>query len=258
VSSPAASTASWSEHNAIYEANTTASLQAVHNAYANVALLTLPHSPNFIFPGTTLDYIYNPLLTAEERNATPPYSPVPYALLKLAEEALRQQQLDEEDGSPLPTLQYPLLEAFIPDEEISVEELLPPQVFAPVAVIPSPVPESPVLHQGPAPTVFPVVKPAVLLPYQHFDKSPAIHAYNEADLYTHTFLAPHPAPQTPATTPTNTPFLSRTVRTFGLHKRSSPTETSYVSFPTVKTSLRHSPTLSPLSGLKSFIRFLYR
>jgi hypothetical protein len=104
VSSPAASTASWSELNAFYEANAAASLQAVNNAYADIALLTPPHSPDFIFPGTTPDYIYNPLLTAEERNATPPYSPVSYALLELAEEALRHQQLDEEDGSPLPTL----------------------------------------------------------------------------------------------------------------------------------------------------------
>ena len=91
MSSPAASTASWSELNAFYEANAAPSLQAIHDAYADVALLTPPHSPDFIFPGTTLDYIYNPLLTAEERNATPPYSPVPYALLKLAEEALRRQ-----------------------------------------------------------------------------------------------------------------------------------------------------------------------
>jgi hypothetical protein len=88
VSSPAASTASWSELNAFYEANTAASLQAVHDAYTNVTLLTPPHSPDFIFPGTAPDYIYNPLLMAEERNATLPYSPVPYALLELAEEAL--------------------------------------------------------------------------------------------------------------------------------------------------------------------------
>jgi len=74
---------------------------------------------------------------------------------------------------------------------------------------------------------------------------------------THTFLAPCPAPRTPTTTPTNTPSLFRTVRTFGLHKRSSPTKTSYVSSPTAKTSPRHSPTLSPLSGLKSFIQSLY-
>jgi hypothetical protein len=189
VSSPA-SNASWSELNAFYEANAAASLQAVHDAYADVALLTPPHSPDFIFPGTALDYIYNPLLTAEERNATLPYSPVPYTLLELAEEALRRQQLDKEDGSPLPTLQYPPVEAFVPDEEILVEELLPPQVFTPVAVIPSPVPESPILHQGPAPAVLPIVEPAVLLPHQHFNKSPVIPAYNEADLYPHLFSAP--------------------------------------------------------------------
>jgi hypothetical protein len=89
VSSPTASTTSWSELNTFYEANATASFQAIQDAYTNVALLTPPHSPNFIFPGTAPDYIYNPLLTAEEHNATPPYSPVPYTLLKLAEEALR-------------------------------------------------------------------------------------------------------------------------------------------------------------------------
>jgi hypothetical protein len=189
VSSPA-SNASWSELNAFYEANAAASLQAVQDAYADVALLSPPNSPDFIFPGTAPDYIYNPYLTAEERNATPPHSPVPYALLELAEEALRRQQLDEEDGSPLPTLQYPPLEAFVPDEEIPVEELPPPQVFAPVAVVPSPVPESPVLHQGPAPAVLPVVEPAVLRPHQAFDESPVIPAYNEADLYPHLFSAP--------------------------------------------------------------------
>jgi hypothetical protein len=190
VSSPAASTASWSELNTFYEANAAASLQAIHNAYADAALLTPPHSPDFIFLGTAPDYIYNPLLIAEERNATPPYSPVPYALLELAEEALRWQQLNEEDRSPLPTLQYPPLEAFVPDKEIPVKELLPPQVFTPIAVIPSPVPESPILHQGPTPAIFPIVEPAVLLPHQHFDESPIIPAYNEADLYPHLFSAP--------------------------------------------------------------------
>jgi hypothetical protein len=189
VSSPA-STASWSKLNAFYEANAATSLQAIQDAYADVALLTPPHSPNFIFLGTAPDYIYNPLLTAEERNATLPYSPVPYALLELAEEALRRRQLNKEDGSPLLTLQYPPLEAFVPDEEIPVEELPPPQVFAPVATIPSPVPESPVLHQGPAPAVFSVVEPTVLLPHQQFDESPVIPAYNEADLYLHLFSAP--------------------------------------------------------------------
>jgi hypothetical protein len=190
VSSPAASTTSWSELNAFYEANAAASLQAIQDAYADVTLLTPPHSPDFIFPGTAPDYIYNPLLTAEERNATPPYSPVPYALLELAKEALRRQQLDEEDGSPLPTLQYPPLEAFVPDKEIPVEELLPPQVFTPIAVVPSPVPESPILHQGPAPAVFPIIEPAVLLLHRHFNESPVIPAYNEADLYPHLFSTP--------------------------------------------------------------------
>jgi hypothetical protein len=104
VSSPAASTTSWSELNALYEENATASYQAIQDAYADVALLTPPHSPDFIFLGSAPDYIYNPLLTEEECNATLPYSPVPYALLELAEEALRCQHLDEEDGSPLPSL----------------------------------------------------------------------------------------------------------------------------------------------------------
>ena len=88
MSSPAASNASWSELNALYEENAAASYQVIQQAYANIALLSLPNSPNFIFLGTALDYIYNPLLTAEEHNATPPHSPVPYALLELAEEAL--------------------------------------------------------------------------------------------------------------------------------------------------------------------------
>jgi hypothetical protein len=69
---------------------------------------------------------------------------------------------------------------------------------------------------------------------------------------------PRPAQRTPATTPTNTPSLSRTVKTFGLHKRSSSTETSYVSSPIAKTSQRPSPISSPLFGLKSFIWSLYR
>ena len=112
MSSPA-SNASWSELNAFYEANAAASLQAVNDAYVDVALLTLPHSPNFIFPGTAPDYIYNPYLTAEERNATPPYSPVPYALLELAEEALRRQQLDEEDGSVTAWLPRPGIRTYI-------------------------------------------------------------------------------------------------------------------------------------------------
>jgi hypothetical protein len=182
VSSSATSTTSWSELNALYEKNTTASYQVIQNTYADVALLSPPNSPDFIFPSTTLDYIYNPLLTVKERNTTPPHSSVPYALLKLAEEALRHQQLNEEDRSPLPSLQYPLLEAFIPDEEIPVEELPPPQVFNLVAVIPSPTPESPVLCRGPTPAILCIIEPAVLLPHQPFNESPVIPAYNEADL----------------------------------------------------------------------------
>jgi len=75
---------------------------------------------------------------------------------------------------------------------------------------------------------------------------------------THTFLAPCPTPQTPTTTPTSTLSPFRMVRTFGLHKRSSSTETFYISSHTAKTSQRHSPILSPLSGLKSFIQSLCR
>jgi hypothetical protein len=190
VSSPAASNASWSELNTLYKENATASYQAIQNAYANVALLSPPNSPNFIFLGSAPDYIYNPLLTVEERNATLPHSSVPYALLELAEEALHCQQLNKEDGSPLLTLQYPPFEAFVPDEEIPVEELPPPQVFAPVAVIPSPAPESPVLRRGPTPTIFRFVKPTILLPHQPFNESPVIPAYNEADFYPHLFGVP--------------------------------------------------------------------
>jgi hypothetical protein len=174
VSSPAASNASWSELNALYEENVAASYQAIQNAYADVALLSPPNSPDFLFPRATPDYIYNPLLIVEERNATPPFSPIPYALLELAEEALCCQQLEEEDGSPLPSLQYPPLEAFILDEEIPVEELPPPQVITPVAVVPSPAPESPVLHGGPTSAILPTVEPTVLQPHQLVDKSPVI------------------------------------------------------------------------------------
>jgi hypothetical protein len=249
VSSPA-SNASWSELNAFYEANAAASLQAVHDAYADVALLSPPNSPDFIFPGTAPDYIYNPYLTAEERNATPPHSPIPYALLELAEEALRRQQLDEEDESPLPTLQYPSLEAFVPDEEIPVEELPPLS------------PSSPPQYQK-APSFTKDLPP----PYSP-SSSPLSYDRTNASTsrlssppttrrtYTPTSSAPRPAPRTPAITPTSTPSLFRTVRTFGLRKRSSPTETSYVSSPTAKTSLRHSPISSPLSGLKSYIQSL--
>jgi hypothetical protein len=89
VSSPALSTASWSELNALYEENSLASFQAVQQAYADVAIPSPPNSPDFLFPRAAPNYIYNPLLTEEECNASPAYSPVPYALLELAEEALR-------------------------------------------------------------------------------------------------------------------------------------------------------------------------
>jgi hypothetical protein len=187
VSSPAASNTSWSKLNALYEENATASYQAIQNTYADTALLSPPNSPNFIFPRTAPNYIYNPLLTIEERNATLPFSPVPYALLELAEEALCHQQLEEEDGSPLPSLQYPPIEAFVLDKEIPVEELPPPQVFALVAVIPSPAPETPVLHRGPTPAVFPTIEPAILWPHQLVNKSPVIPTHNKADYYPHLF-----------------------------------------------------------------------
>jgi len=140
VSSPAASNASWSKLNALYEENAATSYQAIQNAYANVTLLSPPNSPNFLFPRAAPNYIYNPLLTIEECNATPSFSPIPYTLLELAKEALHCQQLEEEDRSPLPSLQYPPLEAFVPDKEIPVEKLPPPQVFAQVTTIPSPAP----------------------------------------------------------------------------------------------------------------------
>jgi hypothetical protein len=190
VSSPAASATSWPKLNALYEENATTSYQAIQNAYADVALLSPPNSLDFIFPCATPDYIYNPLLTMRERNTTPPHSPIPYTLLELAEEALRRQQLDEEDGSPLPSLQYPPLEAFVPDEEIPVEELLPPQVFTPVAVILSPAPESPILRRGPTPAILHIVEPAILSPHQLFDESPIVPAHSEVDFYPHLFSAP--------------------------------------------------------------------
>jgi hypothetical protein len=56
VSFPAASTTSWSELNALYKENATASYQAIQQAYTNVALLSLPNSPDFIFPDAALDY----------------------------------------------------------------------------------------------------------------------------------------------------------------------------------------------------------
>jgi hypothetical protein len=189
VSSPAASNASWSKLNALYEENAATSYQAIQNAYANVTLLSPPNSPNFLFPRAAPNYIYNPLLTIEECNATPSFSPIPYTLLELAKEALHCQQLEEEDRSPLPSLQYPPLEAFVPDKEIPVEKLPPPQVFAQVTTIPSPAPESPVLHRGPTPAVLPTVEPAVLWPHQLVDESPVIPAYNEADYYPHLFAA---------------------------------------------------------------------
>jgi hypothetical protein len=190
VSSPATSNASWSELNALYEENATASFQVIQNTYADVALLSPPNSPDFLFPRAPPNYIYNPLLTVEERNATLPFSPVPYTLLELAKEALCRHQLEEEDGSPLPSLQYPPLKAFVPDEEIPVEELPPPQVFAPVTTIPSPAPETPVLHRGPTPTIFPTIEPTVLWPHQLVNESPVIPAYNEVDYYPHLFAAP--------------------------------------------------------------------
>jgi hypothetical protein len=165
VSSPAASNTSWSELNTVYKENTATSYQAIQNAYTNIALLSPPNSPDFLFPHTTPNYIYNPLLTVEERNTTLPHSPIPYTLLELAKEALRRQQLEEEDRSPLPSLRYPPLEAFVPDEEILVEELPPPQVITPVAVVPSPAPKSPILRKGPTPTVLPTIEPAILHPH---------------------------------------------------------------------------------------------
>jgi hypothetical protein len=162
----------------------------IQQAYANIAIPSLPNSPDFIFPYAAPNYIYNPLLTEEEHNVSLPYSPVPYALLKLAKEALHHHQIEEEDGLPLPFLQYPLLEAFIPDEEIPIKELPPPQVVAPVTVVPSPAPKSPVLHRGPTSTIFPIIEPTILHPHQQFDGSPVIPTYNKADLYPNLFSIP--------------------------------------------------------------------
>jgi hypothetical protein len=157
----------------------------MQDTYAHITLLSPPNSPDFIFPHAAPDYIYNPLLTIKERNASPPQSPFPYALLKLAEEALYCQQLEEEDGSPLPSLQYPPLKAFISDKEIPVQELLPPQVIAPITVIPSPAPETPVLQSTPA--IFSVIKPSILCLHSPANESPIIPAYNEAELYPNLF-----------------------------------------------------------------------
>jgi hypothetical protein len=123
VLSSAASNASWSELNALYEENAAALYQAIQDMQAHIALLSPPNSLNFIFLGTHPNYIYNPLLTDEEHNATPP--PVTnYALLELAKEALHHQQI--KDGSPLPSLQYPQIEMFVVDEDIPINELPPP------------------------------------------------------------------------------------------------------------------------------------
>jgi hypothetical protein len=91
VSSPTASNAFWSKLNTLYKENAAASYQAIQNAYADVALLSPPNSPNFLFLHAAPNYIYNPLLTVEERNTTLPFSPIPYTLLKLAKEALCHQ-----------------------------------------------------------------------------------------------------------------------------------------------------------------------
>jgi hypothetical protein len=187
VSSPAPSNTSWSELNAIYEENAAASAQAVQDAYTHIALLSPPNSSDFIFPHAAPNYIYNPLLTDEELNSTPPPL-INYALLKLAEEALCHQQLEEEDGSPLPSLQYPLLEAFIPDKEIPVKKLPPPQVLTPVTTVPSLAPESPVIHT--TPTVFPIIEPPILQLHSPANESPVIPTYNEVDLYPNLFHTP--------------------------------------------------------------------
>jgi hypothetical protein len=80
-----------------------------------------------------------------------------------------------------------MLEAFILDKEIPVEELPPPQVVAPVTVVPSPTPESPVLCRGPTPTILRIIEPAVLRPHQLVDESPVIPTYQEA-VATHYFI----------------------------------------------------------------------
>jgi len=256
VSSPAASNASWSELNALYEENAATSYQAIQDAYAHVTLLSLPNSPDFIFLGTAPDYIYNPLLTVKECNATPPHSPVPYTLLELAKEALCHQQLNEEDRSPLPTLQYPPLEAFVPDEEIPVEEL-PPLRSSPQSPSFPPQPQkAPSFTENPPLPYSTLLNPLSYLHTDYLTHRPLTPPMTK-QTFTPTFSVPCLAPWTPATTPTNTPSPLRTVRTSGLHKRSLPTKTSYVSSPTAKTSQRHSPTSSPLLGLKSFIQSLY-
>jgi hypothetical protein len=137
VSFPATSVTSWSKLNALYKENAAASYQAIQDAQAYITLLSPPNSPNFIFPETASDYVYNPLLTIKKHNATPPPI-INYTLLKLAEEALHHQQI--KDGSSLLTLLYPD-NALVTDKDILDEELPPPQVFTPVTTILSSAPE---------------------------------------------------------------------------------------------------------------------
>jgi len=88
VSFSAASNTSWSKLNALYKENAATSYQVIQNAYANVALLSLPNSSDLIFLGSAPDYIYNPLLTVKECNTTLPHSPIPYTLFELAKVSL--------------------------------------------------------------------------------------------------------------------------------------------------------------------------
>ena len=72
----------------------------IQNTYAHVALLSSPNSSDFIFPGTAPNYIYNPLLTVKECNATLLHSLITYALLKLAKKALYINSSTKKTGPP--------------------------------------------------------------------------------------------------------------------------------------------------------------
>ena len=118
MSSPATSTFSWSPLNKVYQANIEASSTAIQLAYVDIALLSPPNSPDYIFPShANIDYIYNPLVNFS-KETDQPNSLFPHALLELAAEAIYCQQLKEKPRSPKFTLQYPPLEDFVIDEDI--------------------------------------------------------------------------------------------------------------------------------------------
>jgi hypothetical protein len=166
VSSPAPSNASWSELTAIYQDNVNAStaiLQDYHGPLSSLSLPSPPHSP----------ITHTPLL----------------ALLRAVEGELLQrheQQLERElaelaaateefrNPPPEPELQYPIDDdvpayspvayrspspRYTPTEDIPVENIPPPVLFAAVATVPSPAPPS----RYPTPVFVPEEAPPVAL-----------------------------------------------------------------------------------------------